>query len=348
MSIFLPEPEELQKVIQVSKSAKVSQLCDLPRGSTKGAIVLCVIRNELHRLPKFFAHHRKLGFERFVFIDNGSDDGTLEFLLRECDTGVFVTSEPFHWIAKHGWIMQVIERLGRNRWYALLDADEHLVFPHCEKRTIQEFISAIQDRGMTRARACLIDMYSEAPVFADRVEQQGFADEYAFFDAQGYSEHRNGHLTVRTGGPRYRMAKSLGRKQRPALTKYPLFKLSNDETAFNPHAIWPPLETREDPCFLALKHFKFDAALSRKIEYALKTGVYWNQSSEYVLYQEWKEKHPQESLHYSGSALYKCSGDFLASRLIDEMVELAGKPSTNSMLARARAIGRASQFKESL
>lgn len=345
MQPILPEPDELQIVLREAQSARISQLCPLPQSSTKGAVVLCVVRNEITRLPEFLEHHRALGFERFAFIDNGSEDGTREYLLQQCDTGVFATSAPFHWTAKHGWIMQVIERLGRERWYALLDADEHLVFAHCETRVIRDFVSGLQSRGIRRARACLVDMYSDQAVFGSGQHKGSHVQTYPFFDSQGYKEHRTGRLTVRTGGPRERMANSLGHKHSPALTKYPLFRLDRDEVAYNPHLIWPPLDAVEDPCLIALKHYKFDAALAQKIDYALQTGAYWNDSAEYALYRDWIQRYPGQSLHYSGSARYERSQDFIANGLIEELDELAGDASIQNRLARARAMGRANQFK---
>lgn len=343
-STFLPEPPELQVVMQAARTAKISQLCPLPQKSTRGAIIMCVVRNEIHRLPDFFRHHRNLGFERFVFIDNGSDDGTLEYLIQQCDTGVFATSEPFHWTAKHGWIMRVIERLGLENWFALLDADEHLVFAHCETRTIRELVFALESRGITRARACLVDMYSDQAVFGEHDDKGGLEVTYPYFDTNGYSEHRSGRLTIRTGGPRGRMAAALGRDHSPALTKYPIFKLGKGEVAYNPHLIWPPLDAADDPCLLALKHYKFDTALAQKVTYALQTRAYWNDSAEYALYDEWSQMYPGQSLLYSGSALYHTTQDFVACGLIDEIEELGFEPSIASRLERARTISRASEF----
>lgn len=345
MPTFLPEPAELEVVKRAAKSAQIAQLCALPQNSTKGTIAICVVRNEINRLPEFFDHHRSLGFERFVFIDNGSSDGTREYLLQQCDTGVFATSDIFHWTAKHGWIMQVIERLGQTRWYALLDADEHLVFAHCESHTIHQFVSGLQARGIKRARACLVDMYNERAVFGASDIHGTFEDRYRYYDAKGYSEHRSGRLTVRTGGPRARMADSLGHHHSPALTKYPVFQMDKGEVAYNPHVIWPPLDTLTDPCLLALKHYKFDDALSQKMDYALKTGAYWNDSAEYALYKDWNEQNPDKSLLYSGSARYQCAQDFAECGLIEGMDELSGERSINDRLAHARSLGRAGHFK---
>lgn len=47
-----------------------------------------ILHNEMHFLPAFLPHYRKLGVDRFFFIDDRSDDGTLEFLALQDDVVV--------------------------------------------------------------------------------------------------------------------------------------------------------------------------------------------------------------------------------------------------------------------
>src|SRR5262249_15628935 len=44
-------------------------------------VVVIAVRNERLRLPYLLEHHRRLGATRFLVIDNGSDDGSVELLL---------------------------------------------------------------------------------------------------------------------------------------------------------------------------------------------------------------------------------------------------------------------------
>src|SRR5215471_18629433 len=50
-----------------------------------------VARNELLRLPQTLDHSRRLGVARFFVVDNGSTDGSKQFLLAQSDCHVFVT-----------------------------------------------------------------------------------------------------------------------------------------------------------------------------------------------------------------------------------------------------------------
>ena len=47
------------------------------------------VRNEALRLPSTLRHHRTLGVDRFFVLDNGSTDGTLDYLAGEPDVTRF-------------------------------------------------------------------------------------------------------------------------------------------------------------------------------------------------------------------------------------------------------------------
>src|SRR5262245_58934620 len=92
-----------------------------------------LVLNELQRLPFTLTHHRTLGVDRFFVVDNGSADGTIEYLLGEPDVHLFETSGSYQ-DARNGvdWIEMVLHVYGVDHWCLLLDADEQLVYPECE------------------------------------------------------------------------------------------------------------------------------------------------------------------------------------------------------------------------
>lgn len=68
---------------RLRRSLKARQVrYDLLRSGLEQArhVVICVIRDEGHRLAFFLQYYRDLGFEHFICIDNGSTDGTAELL----------------------------------------------------------------------------------------------------------------------------------------------------------------------------------------------------------------------------------------------------------------------------
>jgi len=54
-----------------------------------------IVRNEALRLPSTLRHHRSLGVHRFFVLDNGSTDGTLDYVLAQPDVHVFSTTERY-------------------------------------------------------------------------------------------------------------------------------------------------------------------------------------------------------------------------------------------------------------
>jgi len=58
-------------------------------------LAVSTVRNEIVRLPYFLAHHRKLGVGHFLFVDNGSDDGTIEFLGKQPDVSLWVATDSY-------------------------------------------------------------------------------------------------------------------------------------------------------------------------------------------------------------------------------------------------------------
>jgi len=51
-----------------------------------GFTLLAILKNEIYFLPEFLNHYRRLGVQRFVFLDDRSDDGSFEYLLEQPDT----------------------------------------------------------------------------------------------------------------------------------------------------------------------------------------------------------------------------------------------------------------------
>ncbi len=204
-------------------------------------IVISVVKNEADRLEDFLRYYRNHGIERFVFVDNGSTDGGLEFLLAQPDVDVCERLGKFDWMLKQGWINKVVETYGYGRWYIYVDADEQIVFDGCETRTFTDLTVQMERQGLSRVRGFLVDMYSEAPLMqTEYAPGQPLIEAFAWFDHDTYKEERYKEIMSVKGGPRQR---AFGGKQnekfRPELTKYPLFKIQPGQYMANPHHIWP-------------------------------------------------------------------------------------------------------------
>ncbi|MBF9234418.1 glycosyltransferase family 2 protein [Microvirga alba] len=134
-------------------------------GSAGQHSVFMVVRNERARLPYHLTYHRALGVDRFFLVDNGSDDGTTDFLLSQPDCHVFQTFAPFG-SANYGmdWVNALVERFGIGSWCLFLDADELFTFPHAEFLSLPEFCRFLDETGSEGVFALLLDMYNRGPI----------------------------------------------------------------------------------------------------------------------------------------------------------------------------------------
>jgi len=277
------------------------------------------------RLGEFLHHYRVLGVERFIFVDNGSTDGTPEYLGRQPDIDLFTTDEPFGTQRKQGWIHRLIGDYGCDRWYLVVDADEHVVFAGDDRASFGEVAAAAQTRGATRVRGCLVDMYAEGPILATcREPGTTLRDTYGWFDPGGYAEHRNALLVSRVGGPRRRVLGKVVPGFEPQLTKYPLFRPRDGDVAANPHYIWPGDPSPEDRCHLGILHFKFDGDFLSKIDDAVERRQYWRDSVEYRAYRDALRHDPLLSFHWAASRRYRSARDLVACGLIEPLLDFAG------------------------
>lgn len=173
-----------------------------------------VVRNESQRLPYCVEYHRTLGIDRFFIVDNGSDDGTRDFLLAQPDCHVFHTSGSFA-AANYGmdWINQLVESYGIGAWCLFIDADELFTYPHSEKVTLPAFCRFLDRRQSEGVFSLLLDMYGPGSI-ADAVYARGtpfmataphFDRDYDFRRKFSLSPNPEALLdTEAVGGPRLR------------------------------------------------------------------------------------------------------------------------------------------------
>ena len=141
----------------------MQQLTKRPIAVTGGApVVICPVRNEIKFLPHFLKHYRSLGVKEFIFIDNGSTDGSTEMLLQQPDAYVMYTEQSFK-DANYGmsWVNSIIRDHCLSKWVLFVDCDEFLIFPESESRDLKSFCAYLSTKGFNCAPAAMIDMYPE-------------------------------------------------------------------------------------------------------------------------------------------------------------------------------------------
>lgn len=201
----------------------------IPLEIAPDAILCCiVVRNEVLRLPYLLDYYRQLGVEQFLVVDNGSTDGTLDYLSAQVDVAIWQSDCSFNQ-ANFGsaWFELLLQRHGIDHWCLTIDADEIFYYPNCETRKIQQ-ICADLDREYKRAfTAILLDMYSDRPIQETHYQAgQDLLQVCPYFDRQFYhSKVENAepfrNQTRYVGGMRERV---FGQQGDYYLNKVPLIK----------------------------------------------------------------------------------------------------------------------------
>ena len=137
----------------------------VPDPAQEGWYVFSAVRNEVLRLPYFLHFYREMGCRLFIMADNESQDGTTKYLAEQPDVLLFRASGRYSQ-SRYGvdWLNALLHQFGRNRWCLTVDADELLVFPHCEHLGLLELTRYLEAGGANALPTFLLDMYSKAPI----------------------------------------------------------------------------------------------------------------------------------------------------------------------------------------
>lgn len=239
--------------------------------------VVVTVRNERKYLPSFLKHYRGLGVSHFIIIDDGSSDGTTDYLKAQADVDLWVSKLRFK-EASFGviWREALMKRYGLNRWYLNIDIDEYLVYDGMSDKTVEDLARHLYAQGCRRMPAPMIDFYprssSEACLTDDVMPWEVAAE----FDGCGYTIGQYPIGWSVKGGPRRRKFGFLGQ-----LIKHPLiFWDEQCSLAYNIHSPLPFLRNFV-PISGVLLHFKFFSDIHEKVRTAIADGQYCNDASAY-------------------------------------------------------------------
>jgi hypothetical protein len=270
-------------------------------------IAVCAMHNSELLVKPYVEHHRNIGVNNFVFIDNHSDDKSVEMLRILADNGVKIdvwsADDKFDGVKAMGWKQRMFVHYGLDRWYLNLDIDEHATYLNHEQHTLPDLIQTVAKNGKEIVGGMLVDMYPDDNILDGG--QNDLQTKYTFFDRDTYTKISSNKYKHRIfGGPRTRL---FGRH--PSLQKFPLAYVDNRILAVNPH-FWYPYEVNEQADLqIGLLHYKFLPGDLEKYREYVRSGVHWDNSSQYRSYIEGIEKlgganffSSEHSLRYLGSS----------------------------------------------
>ena len=265
-------------------------------------VFLCVVRNEILRLPYLLKYYRQLGFDSFIFIDNNSNDGTREYLLAQRDIYVLHTEARFGDGPGAGvrWKNKVLDQFCCGRWILCADADELLIWPGSERETIRSLSKRMAAEDSEVFFVVMVDMYSDRP-FGRIGYQQGmpFTNSCPYFDGGPYTLMPATPFPYRQidGGVRARLYKQEGTPfPAPVMSKVPFLRWKPDQRFIvAQHALQLPGRLASTQG--ALLHFKMFDDLPGKCEIEIQRGEYYAQGREYRVLGEIIQKSPTKSFY---------------------------------------------------
>ena len=254
---------------------ELSKVTLLPELLSATHIVVTLVHNEVHRLPYFLEYHRQMGFDHFIFIDNSSQDKSIDLLKKQKDCSIFSASGSFK-NSRFGmdWVNLLLNKHCVNKWILHVDADEFLCFPESIGNNIRSLTHYLDSKGDRSMNCLLLDLYSKMDISQNQCEiGENPFDILRYYDAGGYMTDNHRHTKTKwiKGGVRGRKY-FLGREwDGPALNKTPLVKWDRSFAFLkSAHQLWPFYlnegSSGQDGISGALLHAKFLADFVGKIK----------------------------------------------------------------------------------
>lgn len=288
----------------------------------RGDEVRCfsVGRNEAVRIPRFLEYHRTLGVDRFFYVDNDSNDESLDLLLAEDSVHVWTTRRLYR-DARFGvdWQEELLRQFGVGHWSLMLDIDELFYFPYCDKgRSFTAFLQSLEADGRVLAKSMMLDMYSDRSI-AETILLPGktlletcpFFDRPRFLDLFFQKDFQRLQWLYNQG-VRQRLFSAPANVRKYVLLKYdPAMRLS----AGHHHFPGPPGGLSAERTFLF--HFKFLQGFEEYSRESVERECHWAMSAEYRNYLARLESEPGLSLYDARRSIrFRDTSTFVENRMI--------------------------------
>ncbi|WP_028982397.1 glycosyltransferase family 2 protein [Sporocytophaga myxococcoides] len=197
--------------------------------------IVCMLKDGEDHLPVFLSHYRNMGCKHFIFVDNYSDDNTVDLLLQQDDVTVYQTRLP-HKLYENDIRRIMVERYCKYNWCLLVDIDELFDFPLSDQLEMPGLLRYLKTSGYNAMVANMLEMYASDDLALERFKPEDIKEIYTsydishikrkpYFDQTNISYNRsnilgNKKISCYWGGIRSHIFPTL--KQDTILTKHPL------------------------------------------------------------------------------------------------------------------------------
>lgn len=285
---------------------------------TAEVVVVSCLRNELFMLPHFLSHYRQLGVQAFLIADNGSTDGTLEYLRAQPDVVLFSVDTDYQ-KSNYGvaWQQALIAGFRVGKWTLVADADELLFWEDNQTQTLPDLLKTRSFETAEASRVFMVDMYPKAAIETVDFRKRSPFQAAGYCEAQPFLTRWPGqgpfsNAPTWTSALRHRLLPGsrpdLFVAQKIALLKYQPWMRFSAGLHFVADV---KLSDRE----LLFGHFKYSADFHRKAIEEAARRQHFNQAEEYRAYLSLAAKganpfyHPDLSVPWQDCAFVKARLD---------------------------------------
>ncbi|OLQ92078.1 hypothetical protein BIY22_16330 [Vibrio panuliri] len=285
-------------------------------------VAIIVGKNEQELMPNLLEHHRNIGVEHFLFVDNCSADTSIDYMLDQEDVSVFVATQEYrHSRFAVNWQETLLSHYGLGRWVLIIDSDELYTFAGSERKPITTITQVAEQENANSFFAPMIDFYPKGDLAdADLTAKQQFYQICDYFDNFStmqidlqpvYGPFSNS--PIYQGGFRMRIFGSYNQFPAPNYLnqKYNLLKFEPNMRLIEGLHFMHGARISRVPT--TIMHFKYHAGFNAKVIREINSGQHWNGATEYRRYFKILEK-KNNSIFYDA----KYSQRFIdSSNLID-------------------------------
>jgi hypothetical protein len=317
------------------------------------ATAFAVVKDEMFYLPSFLDHHRKLGVDQFVILDDRSTDGSRELLVAQPDCVVlespFAFGEPVEVPGPGGprreragilFKSLIPQRFLAKRYALYLDGDEYLILPPGVP-SVGALFDLLARHDVRSVAANLIDFFpatvAEMDEPRDLPTSEAMLGAYPYFDAVPLLGARTGQpwpakldkgttarlfrrhrIRMVRGGlrraPRWFTSALPLRYPQSNVLKTPVVRWDAGTEYLNSHRANVPVT---DKVLLGLAHMKFTSDLSRRLRYAVASKAYARGSEKYQWYGDLLDAMRRDAAGFLGpkSTRYHGPADLAAAGL---------------------------------
>jgi hypothetical protein len=299
--------------------AHVSGPARVPVGERE-VVVLCLVRNGMAHLATFLRHYRRLGVAHVVFLDNGSSDGTVEYLSAQPSVSVFRSLLSFrrYEAAFKRWM---VRRFGRTRgWCLVADADELFEYPYADVLPLPEFLRYLDTHGYDAVVAQNLEMIPHESIAA--IQGRDVADlerTHRYYDLSDIRPVRQAlwldrnhvdlhDIVSHTGG----IWESVFGYRGSMLTKQPLFRARGSVRVF-PYNVHFVTGAHLADVTCVFRHYKYTGRFVAHVQEELQRRQHYGNAEVFEHYRRALERDADLTLYRSTARVYEGAAALLES-----------------------------------